>query len=74
MITHAMVVAVQNKARSYIERMLDDFIPFVIETYNCLHPHFDSFLTSYVHAYIVRHHIPSWYLQCLYLIIGNECQ
>jgi len=33
----------------------DDFIPLAIETYDCLHPHFDSFFTSYLHADIVHH-------------------
>jgi hypothetical protein len=36
MIAHAMLVVVQNKAQSYIEWMPNDFIPFVIETYNYL--------------------------------------
>jgi hypothetical protein len=56
MIVHAIIVVAQDKAQSYIERTLgNDFIPLAIETYGCLHPHFDSFLTSYVHAYITCH-------------------
>ncbi len=33
----------------------DDFIPLAIKTHSCFHPHFDSFLISCVHAYMVRH-------------------
>jgi glutaminase len=56
MIVHATIVVAQDKAQSYIERTLgNDFIPLAIETYGCLHPHFDSFLTSYVHACITCH-------------------
>ncbi len=47
---------VQNKTQSYVEQTLgNDFIPLAIETYSYLHPCFDSFLISCVHAYIVRH-------------------
>jgi len=50
---HAMTVVTQNKTQSYIKSELkDDFIPLVIETYDCLHPCFDSFLISCVHASI----------------------
>ncbi len=74
MTTHASRVVAQDKARSYIERTPgDDFIPLAIETHGCLHPHFDSFLTSCVQASIVRHQQPPWYLRCLYLIKSNEC-
>ncbi len=53
---HATKKIVQNKAQSYTERTpRDDFIPLTIETYGCLHPHFDSFLTSYVHVNIIHH-------------------
>jgi len=56
MIVHASIVAVQDKAQSYIERTLrDDLIPLAIKTYNCFHPHFDSFLNFCVHAYIAHH-------------------
>jgi len=56
MTMYAMIVASQKKAQSYIERVpRDDFILFAIETYNCFHPCFDSFLTSCVHAYITHH-------------------
>jgi hypothetical protein len=55
-LAHATIVAVQNKARSYTEWTLgDDFIPLTIETYDCFHPHFDSFFTSCVHACIAHH-------------------
>jgi hypothetical protein len=54
--SHAMIVAAQNKAQSYTKWMLgDDFIPLTIEAYICLDPHFDSFVTSYVHACITCH-------------------
>ncbi len=55
-IVHATIVVVQDKTWFYTERTLgDDFIPLAIETYSCLHPHFDSFLTICVHAYVARH-------------------
>jgi hypothetical protein len=54
--THATTIAAQNWAQSYIKRMpRDDFIPLAIMTYSCLHPHFDSFFTSCVHASIACH-------------------
>jgi hypothetical protein len=54
--THASRVVAQDKVRSYTERTpRDDFIPLAIETHGCLHPHFDSFFTSYVHANIACH-------------------
>jgi intracellular septation protein A len=50
------IIVVQNKARSYTERVLgDDFIPLAIETYDCIHFHFDSFFIFCVHANIARH-------------------
>jgi hypothetical protein len=53
---HAVTIAAQDKAQSYTKRTLeDDFIPLPKETYDCLHPCFDSFLTSCVHASIARH-------------------
>jgi hypothetical protein len=33
----------------------NDFIFLAIETYDCFHPHFGYFLSSYVHASIVCH-------------------
>jgi hypothetical protein len=40
-------IAAQDKAQSYTEQApKNDFIPFAIKTYDCLHPCFDSFLTS----------------------------
>jgi hypothetical protein len=42
MTTHAMMMAAQKKTRSYGKRTpSDDFIPFSIETYGCLHSCFD---------------------------------
>jgi len=39
------MLAAQEKTQSYVERTpSDDFIPFVIEMYGCLHFHFDYFL------------------------------
>jgi len=53
---HVATIVAQNRAWSYIEQVLeDDFIPIAIETYGCLHLCFDSFFTSCVHVYIVRH-------------------
>jgi hypothetical protein len=53
---HIVTIVVQNKAWSYKEQTLgDDFIPLAIETYDYLHPRFDSFFTSYVHICIARH-------------------
>jgi hypothetical protein len=55
-IVYATIVVVQDKTQSYIEQVpRDDFIPLAIETYGCLHPRFDSFLTSCVHAYMAHH-------------------
>jgi hypothetical protein len=54
--SHVAIIATQDKAQSYIKRTpREDFIPLATETYNCLHPHFDSFLTSCVHACITHH-------------------
>jgi hypothetical protein len=56
MTTHATIVAIQDKAQSHIKWAPgNDFIPFAIETYDCLHPRFDSFLTSCVHACITHY-------------------
>jgi hypothetical protein len=53
MTTHAMMIVVQEKTRSYIEQTpSDDFIPLVLETYGCFHFHFDSFFTVYVQTTI----------------------
>jgi len=53
-IMHASIVVAQDKARSYTKQApRDDFIPLAIETYDCLHPRFDFFLTSCVHVTIV---------------------
>jgi hypothetical protein len=54
--THATTIAIQNKTWSYIEQApRDDFIPLAIKTYSCLHPRFDSSLTSCVHANTAHH-------------------
>jgi hypothetical protein len=56
MTTHAMMMATQEKTRSYIEQTpSDDFIPLVIETYGCLHFRFDSFFTAYAQTTIAHH-------------------
>jgi hypothetical protein len=67
MTTHASTIVARNKAQSYIERALEgDFIPLAIETYDCLHPCFDSFFTFCVHVYIARHQqtslVPSMFM------------
>ncbi len=55
-IAHATIVVIQDKARACTKQTLgDDFIPLTIETYVCFHVHFDSSLTSCVHACITRH-------------------
>jgi hypothetical protein len=56
MTTHASTIVAKDKAQSYTKWTLkDDFITLAIKTYNCLHPCFDSFFISYVHAYIAHH-------------------
>jgi hypothetical protein len=56
MISHTIIFLAQNKTRHYIKPMLgNDFIPLVIETSNCLHPHFDSYVISCVHVNITHH-------------------
>jgi hypothetical protein len=55
MITHATIVAIQDKTRSYTKHSpRNDFNPFAIETYGCLHPCFDSIFTSCVHVNITH--------------------
>jgi hypothetical protein len=71
MTTHVVIVAAHDKTQSYTKQVpRDDFIPLAIKTYSCLHPRFDSFLTFYVHAYIVRHQHTS--LVPLMLIYHNR--
>jgi hypothetical protein len=54
-IMHAMIVATQKKTRSYVKRTSKDtFIPLAIKTYDCLHSHFNSFLTTCVQATIAH--------------------
>jgi hypothetical protein len=65
--THATIIIAQDKAQSYIEwAPRNDFIPLAIETYGCFHPHFDSFLSSCVHANITCHQqtslVPSMFI------------
>jgi hypothetical protein len=56
MTTHVATIATQDKARIYTQRTSrDDFIPLAIDTYDYLHPYFDSFFTSCLHANIARH-------------------
>ncbi len=56
MTMHVAANIAQDKALSYTKQAPgDDFIPLVIETYSCFHLHFDSFLTTCVHAYITHH-------------------
>jgi hypothetical protein len=56
MITHVTIVVAQNKARSYIEWVLgNNFIPFAIETYDCLYLCFDFINFFYVHANTTCH-------------------
>jgi len=74
MITHATIFSVQNKTQFYIEQMLGvDFIPLAIETYNCFHLHFDSFLTFCVNVNITCHQQNSLLVSMFTLIIGNKC-
>jgi len=52
-IAHVATIVAQEKTWSYAKHPTqDDFIPLVIEAYDCLHSHFDSFLTSYAQATI----------------------
>jgi len=56
MTTHVVMMVVQEKGRSYIERTLgNDFIPLVIKTYKCCHSHFDSFFTTCAQTIIACH-------------------
>ncbi len=62
-----MIAVAQDKAQSYTKQVSkNDFIPFAIETYGCLHPCFDSFVTSCIHAYTIRHQqtslVPSMFI------------
>ncbi len=53
-IMYATIFVVQNKKWYYIKQVLkDDFIPLAIKTYDCLHPHFDSYFISCVHISII---------------------
>jgi hypothetical protein len=47
-IAQVMIVAVHEKTQSYMEHTSkNDVFPLAIEKYDCLHSHFNSFLTSY---------------------------
>jgi len=73
MTTQASIVATQNKAQSHIEQMSrDDFIPLALKTYSCLHPCFDSLLTSCVHTNIVRHQQTSLVPSMLIFYYGQQ--
>jgi hypothetical protein len=75
MTTHVMMMVVQEKTRSYVEQTQgNDFIPFSIETYGCLHSRFDSFLTTCVNTTNPHHHrFSSVNHQCLFLTINRAC-
>jgi len=67
MTTHATIAVIKDKAQSYTKRASrNDFIPLAIETYDCFHPCFDSFLTSCIHACIICHQqtslVPSMFI------------
>jgi hypothetical protein len=48
-----MTAIIQGKTCSYTKHALkNNFIPLVIETYGCFHPHFDSFFIFYVQAIV----------------------
>jgi hypothetical protein len=50
------MMVVQEKTQSYVKQApSDDFIPFTIETYECLHFCFDSFFITCAQTIIVRH-------------------
>ncbi len=53
--THAMMMVAQEKTQSYVEWTLDNNFILAIETYECFHSHFDSFLTTYAQTIIMRH-------------------
>jgi len=56
MITHVVMMVAKEKIRSYVKRTLDnDFIPFDIETYECLHYCFDSFFIAFAQTITARH-------------------
>jgi hypothetical protein len=45
--THVVMMDIQEKTRSYTKQTLDDdFIPLAIETYECFHFYFNSFLSA----------------------------
>jgi hypothetical protein len=47
MTTHATTMVAQEKTQSYAKwAPSNDFIPFTIETYGCLHSHFHSFIIA----------------------------
>jgi hypothetical protein len=56
MTTQVTMMVVQKKTQSYVKQTLgDDFIPFAIETYGCVHFCFDSFLTACAQTTIACH-------------------
>ncbi len=74
MTAHVIIVATQDKAQSYTPQVPgDDFIPLAIETYDCLHPRFDSFFTSCLHANIACHQQTSL-VPSMLIFIGNKCR
>jgi hypothetical protein len=78
--TQVTMMVVQEKTRSYVKQTLsDDFIPFAIETYGCLHSCFDSLLTPCAQTFIAHHQrsslIPSmlvaYYQQCMSITLQH---
>jgi hypothetical protein len=56
MITHVVMMVVEEKTWSYVEQTLgDDFIPLDIETYGCLHSCFDSIFIACAKTIIAHH-------------------
>jgi hypothetical protein len=54
--THEVMMAIQEKTREYAKQTpCDNFIPLAIDTYGCLHSHFDSFFTTCAQTIIVHH-------------------
>jgi hypothetical protein len=64
--THATMVVIREKTRSYVEWALDnDFILVDIETYGCFHFRFDSFLTTCAQTIIIHRQWSSLVLSML---------
>jgi hypothetical protein len=73
MIMHVATITVQDNAQSYTERMpKDDFIPLAIKMCSCLHPRFDSFLTSCLYDFIPFPH-KLLVLEKVSALVGQVC-